>query len=817
MKNLTYTILFAFIFLGCSTKKNKPLNKGYHSLVSSYNVLFNGNSSVKEGLLQTQTAFKENFWNILPVEKINISDDIITVDGIENANFLKGEEKAAKTIQKHSMPIDGRQMNPKIANAYMLLGKARYLDQRFVPAIDAFNQVYKQKTTNELWDQSVIWKAKSNIRLEQENLAIEILKKVLQKENINKQNKAYANAILAMAYFQLNELGSTIKPLKLAIELEPNRINKARYLYILGQVLESQSKTDSASIYFKKVAQFHRKIPREFYLNAKLKTLLYDSSENTDKEIQIKKMIDNYENEDFLDKIYYNYSMLLFSQGSTQKGKKYLNKAIRKNSNDNDLLYRGYNKIAKMYFEDSKYVIAGKYLDSTLKNLDVRSKQFWEIQRQKKGLNQIIKLENDITLYDSLIKISFYDSKKLDDILSQIDVNETKERQEKLKQNNKNRPDNISRTSTRKSNFYFYDDKLVELGKNSFEILWGKRTRESYWRNSSSVSLQQEISEEEEIKLVEPKEISNSLRNTELLSAIPVTNSQRDSINNLRAQSYLRLGELYLVKYKDYELAKSRLNKLVGLKVNQQILAEAKYLLFKIFKQVDEQRAQELKKEVIEDYPETKFAKILKSSNNLVLEEDVLKEKLDSLQLLFAEQKFEEVINGIENQLSFIDNKEMSFDWELLKAASVGRLEGILKYNEMLKELIVKYPNSNRKKEIQKINSEINKKWKTQKSESISGKYSLIFPLEKREFEETVLDSISSIVGGSNRVSMDVYDYDIKLIVIKDFENIEKANYLKGAIERSIDLLKLKNNFVVLSSQYKNMLIYKTLDLYKEN
>ena len=110
-----------------------------------------------------------------------------------------------------------------------------------------------------------------------------------------------------MAYFQLNELGSTIKPLKLAVELEPNRTNKARYLYILGQVLESQSKTDSASIYFKKVAQFHRKIPRKFYLNAKLKTLLYDSSENTDKEIQIKKMIDNYENEDFLDKIYYKY------------------------------------------------------------------------------------------------------------------------------------------------------------------------------------------------------------------------------------------------------------------------------------------------------------------------------------------------------------------------------------------------------------------------------------------------------------------------------------------------------------------------------
>ena len=103
MNKYIYTALLAFLFLGCSTKKNKPLNKGYHSVVSSYNVLFNGNESIDQGLLETQSSFKENFWDILPIEKINLSNDIITVDGIENANFLKGEEKAAKTIQKHSM------------------------------------------------------------------------------------------------------------------------------------------------------------------------------------------------------------------------------------------------------------------------------------------------------------------------------------------------------------------------------------------------------------------------------------------------------------------------------------------------------------------------------------------------------------------------------------------------------------------------------------------------------------------------------------------------------------------------------------------
>jgi hypothetical protein len=205
LKNSIYAIFLLFVFLACSTKKNKPINKGYHSLVSSYNVLFNGNQSLNEGLLQTEEGFTENYWDILPIEKLNISQDIITVGGIENENFLKGEEKAAKTVQKHSMQIDGAQRNPKIANAYMLLGKARYFDQRFVPSLDAFNQVFKQSNEQTIIDGSLIWKAKANIRLEQENLALEILNKLLQKESLSKENILEGNAALAMAYLKLDE------------------------------------------------------------------------------------------------------------------------------------------------------------------------------------------------------------------------------------------------------------------------------------------------------------------------------------------------------------------------------------------------------------------------------------------------------------------------------------------------------------------------------------------------------------------------------------------------------------------------------------
>jgi hypothetical protein len=40
------------------------------------------------------------------------------------------------------MNIDGRERNFQIDEAYLLLGKTRYYDQRFIPALDAFNIYY---------------------------------------------------------------------------------------------------------------------------------------------------------------------------------------------------------------------------------------------------------------------------------------------------------------------------------------------------------------------------------------------------------------------------------------------------------------------------------------------------------------------------------------------------------------------------------------------------------------------------------------------------------------------------------------------------
>ena len=58
-----------------------------------------------------------------------------------------------------------------------------------------------------------------------------------------------------------------------------------------------------------------------------------------------------------------------------------------------------------------------------------------------------------------------------------------------------------------------------------------------------------------------------------------------------------------------------------------------------------------------------------------------------------------------------------------------------------------------------------------------------------------------------------MYDLSTKLLVVRDLESKEKANEVLENIKEKLESLRLNNNFVVLSSQYKNILIYKDLDL----
>jgi tetratricopeptide (TPR) repeat protein len=223
----------AILFLAaCSRKKNTFLSRTKHSITTEYNILYNGNIAFEEGKQQLASSYTDNFWEILPLERLELEESSLLLEESENENFNRAEEKAAKGVQKHAIFLEGKEYNPQIDEAYILLGKARYYDGRFVQALDAFNFILKTYPTCNSINQAKVWKAKTNIRLNNEEVAIDNLKRMFENNQIDKNELADAAGIISQAYLNLDSLDVALPYIKFAAEnTKKQRTKRSLYLY----------------------------------------------------------------------------------------------------------------------------------------------------------------------------------------------------------------------------------------------------------------------------------------------------------------------------------------------------------------------------------------------------------------------------------------------------------------------------------------------------------------------------------------------------------------------------------------------------------
>jgi len=148
-------------------------------VTTEYNTLYNGYNALEQGRKTLNEGYADNYWEILPVERMQVSDQVVLPGKSKNADFERAEEKAVKAVQKHGKNINGKEKNPQIDEAYLRLGKARYFDQRFVPAMEAFNYILYKYPASDKINQARIWREKANRRLENTGWAITNLKRLM--------------------------------------------------------------------------------------------------------------------------------------------------------------------------------------------------------------------------------------------------------------------------------------------------------------------------------------------------------------------------------------------------------------------------------------------------------------------------------------------------------------------------------------------------------------------------------------------------------------------------------------------------------------
>ena len=157
-----FQLFIIAFFVSCSTSKDKFLNKEYHKLNSKYNVIFNAEQALNFGELLVEQNIEEDFGKIVSPEPLVLFDEN-QERSQRIPSFSLAEEKVTKAIQKHSMNFNGMQKNSQIQKAYFILGKARYLDLRFSPALEAFEYVLKIYDDKETFLKAKLWREKQTL------------------------------------------------------------------------------------------------------------------------------------------------------------------------------------------------------------------------------------------------------------------------------------------------------------------------------------------------------------------------------------------------------------------------------------------------------------------------------------------------------------------------------------------------------------------------------------------------------------------------------------------------------------------------------
>lgn len=861
INKLKYILLLSLVIfvVACSTKKNTFASRYWHSKNAKYNTIYNGDVALQSGVTELKSSFSDNFWEILPVERMQIEEEVMMPGQKgKNQNFTRAEDKAVKAIQKHSMNIAGKEKNSQMDEAHLLLGKARYYDKRYIPALEAFNYILYKYSDSDKINEAKIWREKTNIRLENDALAVKNLQLLLKKYDLKRQVKADANAILAQAYINLDHNNKAIQALKIALETTPNKEEKARYHFILGQLYQTLDYSDSAYVSYQKVIDMKRKAPRMYIMQSHARQAgIIDVTKDTLAFIEkYTKLLEDRENRPHLDIL--NHQMALFYDKLKQKDRaiKFYNKSLKSGSSDNYLMASNYRNLAAIYFDKTKYEVAGKYYDSTLTRFTKKNREYFIIEKKRKNLDDVIKYETIARTNDSILNVvalspserkSFYEDHikqlKKKDSLQEVKDKKQQEKEALANQSNENNivfdPNKTPTPGSRvmpsaptgfengKESFYFYTPTTVSYGKVEFAKRWGKRTLGDNWRWSSQIqnTKGQEVVANNEANQQQNENAVVAEKYTPefYINQLPSSSIVLDSLAKERNLAYFQLGLIYKEKFFENKLAEDRFETLLTNKPEERLILPAKYNLFRLYEISNPSKADALKVDIIANYPNTRYAQLL---NGQITESDKLaqapEEVYKTLYKQFENQEYVTVLTTIEKCITQFSGDELLPKFELLKATTIGKLKGLEEYKKAINYVAITYPDTKEAKQADEVlNVNIPRlEQMIISSDTLSTKWKILYKVGKRDdvATTTLIQKIEKYIKENQyfkfSVSYDVYDEKDNYVVVHGISSKEFSRYFTELL-RDTKGYNIKTPAIVISSEnYSVVQVRKNLDQY---
>ena len=796
-----------------------------------YNVLYNGNLALEEGKKELAEKRKDNYFEILEVEP-EVRSQNYNLKGEGNPHFDRAEEKAIKAIQRHSMVFDGKQKNRKIDDAYMLLGKARYYNGRYIPALEAFNHLLTNYgETNQRYN-AAVWREKAHIQLGREQLAVTALEKIFEEEQPKRRERATLHAVLAQAFINLESYPKAIEALKQASQETKEKPKRGRYYFIIGQLFEHLQQKDSAQAYYQKVIGLNWNVPRRLWVEAqvgKARTQTLTPEEKIAYTKKLRKMEKLYEHKDLLDLVYFQHALFLEGENQPKAATNYFLRSLEKNKDNEGLRRRTHEHLGELYFKDKKYPLAYAHYDSTLVYIPKNTLEHLYMRRKRDNLAQITAFENTIAKADSLSRIM---KMPKEEQVRYFERHIDSLKQQPATQQAVTITDFGRATTPQQQNpqegFYFYLPQTVAYGKQLFKQRFGDRPLMDNWRWSNQLIAQQStdvVTDSLAISQISPEDY---------LKKLP-TSSELEQLQKDRETALYGVGELYWEKFADGKLAEQRLTRLLSLTHNDKLKEKTLYLLYKI-NEKNPKEADAYKQQLLTSFPNSEYAKPISGQQST--NEKELQEQYQRLSDQLAAQQYAEVLAYIQAHKTAYKTSSMGPDFDILKAKAIARLDGKTAYIRELEAIVQEYPNTSQaddlKEKLKILKGSSEKPTFLPDEEATSWKVVLQGGLDEQQL--TQLKNYLEENGFAYlTLSQDVYDDKEQFAVLHGFmskqmaegfvqrvnhyfqENSLKNKKKKDEEKNKENTMFFKEFFVISSENYAILQAFKNKEEYIKN
>lgn len=582
-----------------------------------------------------------------------------------------------------------------------------------------------------LWDylqhqksrpKAMIWLMDSYTALGEYKKAQTILTLIEAEEDFPAMLSKDLEAAKANLYLERGDLVKALGPLNELTSKIKRKRKKVRYEYILAQVNEKLGNTSGALDQYKKVLKSRPSFEMEF--NAKMSIARIAKDQNGSYE-EVKKMLTKLlkdgKNSDFYDQIHYALAELELEQGNKDLAIENLEASVEKSTTNTDQKALSYLKLAELSYADTDYVTSQAYYDSTVAILSSEHPSYFDVQARNNTLKELVKHLNTIEVQDSLQAIAAMTPEARDEYLENIikekqQEENKKKRQEEDVQNTPvdvNNNNNNNKNNNNSGDWYFYNTAARSTGFNDFKRLWGNRKHEDNWRRSDKSSLEEELAEENNEQIDEDFEDSDlSLDELDkekqaLLQDVPLTDKDLEASNDKIIEAYYALGGIYRIQLNAKNKAIESFESLLTRFPENDYQAECYYNLYLLYAAIgDQDRADYYKDLLLNDHPNSTFAKIIKDPDylkNSKKDQEKIADYYNETYKLYLIDSLEMVFNRIAYADSLFEDNYLQPKFDLLYAFAIGKTDSLEGYISALRHVTETYPGDEVEKKADEI------------------------------------------------------------------------------------------------------------------